>query len=222
MLPEVCTVFIVEARNGGTRRLAFAALTTPPTSPASDPFSHASPSGVAVRRWTENDGVTSITALLHRAYAKQVTMGLKPLAGRQDDTVTQRRLSSGESFVALLDGTVVGVIILNEQEPDEGPDWFHKPRTCSFSQFAVDPALQSKGIGRALLATVEQRAAELGNEELALSMAEPDHDLRDYYLKRGYRIISTWQWPYTNYTSLIMSRRLNETRPSGSESDAQP
>lgn len=161
-----------------------------------------------MRRWTADDAVTPITQLLHRAYAKQVAMGLRPLAGRQEDAVTQRRLSSGESFVAVQNGGVVGVIILNEQEPDEGPDWFHKPRICSFSQFAVDPSLQSKGIGRALLDTVERRAAELGNEELALSMAEPDHDLRDYYLKRGYRIISTWQWPYTNYTSLIMSKRL--------------
>ncbi|MFT3684415.1 MAG: GNAT family N-acetyltransferase [Phycisphaerales bacterium] len=152
--------------------------------------------------------MTPITALLHRAYARQVQMGLRPLAGRQDDATTQRRLTSGESFVAVDGGVVVGVIILNEQEPDEGPEWFGKPRTCSFSQFAVDPSLQSRGIGRVLLDAIERRAAELGNEELALSMAEPDHQLRDYYLKRGFRIISTWKWPYTNYTSLIMSKRL--------------
>jgi GNAT superfamily N-acetyltransferase len=158
--------------------------------------------------------VTPITALLHRAYAGQVAMGLRPLAGRQDDTVTLRRLSSGESFVAVQGGAVVGVIILNEQEPDEGPEWFHRPRVCSFSQFAVDPSLQSRGVGKALLAAVERRAAEQGNEELALSMAEPDHRLRDYYFKRGYRIVGTWQWPYTNYLSLIMSRRLvEESRP---------
>lgn len=135
-------------------------------------------------------------------------MGLRPLAGRQDNEVTQRRLSSGESFVALVNGTVAGVIILNEQEPDAGPEWFAKPRTCSFSQFAVDPSLQSQGVGRLLLREIERRAAELGNDELALSMAEPDHQLRDYYLKRGFRIVGTWKWPYTNYTSLIMSKRL--------------
>jgi len=161
-----------------------------------------------VRRWSTADAVPPITALLHRAYARQVEMGLRPLAGRQDDAVTLRRLSSGESFVADLGGAVVGVIILNEQEPDEGPDWFHKPGVTSFSQFAVDPALQSRGIGRLLLDAIERRAAELGNDELALSMAEPDHQLRDYYLKRGFRIVGTWKWPYTNYTSLIMSKRL--------------
>lgn len=137
-------------------------------------------------------------------------MGLRPLAGRQDDATTHRRLSSGESFVAVDHGTAVGVIILNEQEPDEGPEWFHKPRVCSFSQFAVDPALQSRGVGRLLLDAIDRRARELGNDELALSMAEPDHQLRDFYLKRGFRIVGTWKWPYTNYTSLIMSRRLLE------------
>lgn len=161
-----------------------------------------------VRRWVPTDDVPPITALLHRAYAGQIAMGLRPLAGRQDNDVTRRRLSSGESFVAIDGGCVVGVIILNEQEPDEGPDWFHKPRVCSFSQFAVEPSLQSRGVGRALLNAVEARAKALGNEELALSMAEPDHALRDYYVRRGYRIVTTWQWPYTNYTSLIMSRRL--------------
>jgi hypothetical protein len=46
-------------------------------------------------------------------------------------------------------------------------------------------------------------------------MAEPDHGLRDYYLKRGFRIVGTWQWPYTNYVSLIMSKRLVEPSRAG-------
>lgn len=141
-------------------------------------------------------------------------MGLRPLAGRQDEATTLRRLASGESWVAVEPAAaggegVVGVIILNEQEPDEAPEWFHKPATCSFSMFAVDPSQQGRGVGGLLLGAVERRAAEAGNAELALSMAEPDHALRDYYLKRGFRIVGTWKWPYTNYTSLIMSKRLN-------------
>lgn len=136
-------------------------------------------------------------------------MGLRPLAGRQDDSVTARRVTSGECFVAVGDGgELAGVIILNEAEPDEGPGWFGRPGVASFSQLAVDPSVQGAGIGRQLLGTVEARARELGNAELALSMAEPDTNLRDFYLRRGYRIIQTWKWPYTNYTSLIMSKGL--------------
>lgn len=159
--------------------------------------------------------IPGITAMLHRAYAKQVSMGLHPLAGRQDDAITLRRCSSGECFLAVdpsasvAGGEVVrGVIILNEIEPDEGPTWFARPGVASFSQLAVDPASQGRGIGRLLLDTVEARAAERGAVELGLSMAEPDADLRRFYQRHGYRIVATWKWPYTNYTSLILSKSL--------------
>lgn len=172
------------------------------------------PARVLVRLLKPADSIPAITRLLHRAYAKQVAMGLKPLAGRQDDDVTTRRCASGECYLAvepadaLATDNPLGVIILNEHEPDEGPPWFVRPGVSSFSQLAVDPGAQGRGIGQALLAAVERRAADLGNAELALSMAEPDDDLRDFYRRRGYRIIATWKWPYTNYTSLIMSKTL--------------
>jgi len=206
---------------------------------------------VLVRRFvSETDGpqVPSITALLHRAYGKQVGLGLKPLAGRQDDSITLKRCSSGECYIIFdisgggqpgmngeggghvgvsghgaggehagtfgndeAGGRVIGVIILNEIESDEGPDWFSRPGVASFSQLAVDTSAQGRGIGRLLLETVEARAAERGATELALSMAEPDDDLRRFYQRHGYRIVATWKWPYTNYVSLILSKTLKPT-----------
>lgn len=212
---------------------------------------------VLVRRYvpdTDAPLVTSVTALLHRAYSKQVALGLKPLAGRQDDAITLKRCSSGECFIvfdvsgagtAVLNGLdqsrgqvdhngdanfhpvaacskqitaaevgkVIGVIILNEIESDEGPDWFSRPGVASFSQLAVDTSAQGRGIGRLLLQTVEARAAERGATELALSMAEPDDDLRRFYQRHGYRIVATWKWPYTNYVSLILSKTLKPASP---------
>ena len=167
-----------------------------------------------IRHIAPNDSIAEITRLLHRAYAKQVAMGLRPLAGRQDESVTRRRVGSGECFVAA-DGAqrIAGVIILNEQEPDEGPQWFARPGVASFSQLAVDPDSQGAGLGRRLVEAVEARAAALGNLELALSMAEPDTDLRDFYVRRGFRIIQTWKWPYTNYLSLIMSKGIRRLSP---------
>lgn len=175
---------------------------------------HGEPARVLVRLLSPDDSIPAITRLLHRAYAKQMAMGLKPLAGRQDDEITVRRCASGECYLAVEPTDVrptaspLGVIILNEHEPDEGPPWFQRPGVASFSQLAVDPAAQGRGIGQALLTAVERRAAEQGNAELALSMAEPDDGLRDFYRRRGYRIIATWKWPYTNYTSLILSKTL--------------
>lgn len=171
-----------------------------------------------VRRWVEGvDAIEPITAMLHRAYAKQVEMGLKPLAGRQDDAVTKRRCTSGECFIAEYGARIVGIIILNEIEPDEGPPWFRRGGVASFSQLAVDPSVQGRGVGQMLLEAVETRAREQGHSEIGLSMAEPDSGLRDFYRNRGYRIIATWKWPYTNYTSLIMSKRLRPMVEDGGE-----
>ncbi len=145
-------------------------------------------------------------------------MGLQPLAGRQDDETTRRRCTNGECYLAVLNDDfksaapltqgIVGTILFHEVEADQGPPWFQKPFVDSFSQFAVDPDLQGLGLGRSMLELVERRAREQGAQELALSMAEPDENLRRFYEKRGYRYVEHWKWPYTNYTSLILSKSL--------------
>lgn len=168
--------------------------------------------GVSLRRLTPEDSIPEITKLLHRAYANQVKMGLRPLAGRQDDETTRRRCHSGECYVATVtEGgreKIAGVILFHEVEPDQGPPWFQNKFVDSFSQFAVDPDIQGRGIGIALLETVERRARECGAMELACSMAEPDSKLLNFYLRRGYRFVEHWQWPYTNYRSAILSKTL--------------
>lgn len=171
--------------------------------------------GVKIRRLTPEDPIPEITRLLHRAYANQVKMGLRPLAGRQDDETTRRRCHSGECCIATLaDPThprgekIVGVILFHEVEADQGPPWFQNKFVDSFSQFGVDPDIQGRGIGIMLLENAEKRARECGATELACSMAEPDSKLMAFYLRRGYRFIEHWQWPYTNYRSAILSKTL--------------
>ncbi len=175
-----------------------------PTQPAADP--------VSIRRLQASDSIPEITRVLHRAYAGQVEMGLRPLAGRQDDETTRRRCHSGECYLAVMHAAagekIVGVILFHEVEPDQGPPWFQNKFVDSFSQFAVDPLIQGRGIGILLLEMVERRAKECGAEELACSMAEPDTRLLNFYLKRGYRFVEHWQWPYTNYRSAILSKTL--------------
>jgi GNAT superfamily N-acetyltransferase len=180
------------------------------------PLSSADTGEVRVRRLSPSDPIPDITKLLHRAYAGQVAMGLRPLAGRQDDETTRRRCHSGECYLAVIDDPartphserIVGVILFHEVEPDQGPPWFQNKFVDSFSQFAVDPDVQGKGIGLHLLNTAEDRAKSCGASELACSMAEPDSNLLNFYFKRGYRFIEHWQWPYTNYRSAILSKSL--------------
>lgn len=174
---------------------------------------------VVVRRLKPTDSMEELTHLLHRAYRAQVEMGLRPLAGRQSAEVTRQRTSRGECYVAVIGAAsgetgkskgerLVGVILFHEQEDAEGPPWFRRSDVDSFSQFAVEPSLQGRGIGRLLLDKVESRAAESGARELGLSMAEPDTKLMKFYERLGYRFIEHWQWPYTNYRSAILSKTL--------------
>jgi GNAT superfamily N-acetyltransferase len=189
------------------------------------PANEAERPNITVRRLSPTDSISEITRLLHRAYAKQVAMGLAPLAGRQTDAQTEQRLFSGEAWVAIehvpvpdpedprgvlpiAQQKIVGIILYHEIEEAEGPAWFHRPDVAWFSQFAVDPTYQGCGIGQMLLETVQRRAREDGARELGLSMAEPDTDLMNFYMRRGYRFVEHWQWPYTNYRSVILSKPL--------------
>lgn len=167
---------------------------------------------VVVRRLLPTDSFADLTALLHLAYRPQVEMGLRPLAGRQTEDVTRARCTSGECFVAVIPGRgqdrIIGTILLQEVEAAPFPPHFLRPDVAHFSLFAVEPGHQSRGIGRLLLEIVEQRSLDLGKTELALSMAEPDTNLMNYYLNRGYRVVEHWRWPYTNYRSAILSKPL--------------
>lgn len=190
---------------------------------------------VSIRLLSPADSLREVTALLHRAYRGQVDLGLRPLAGRQDVETTRKRCASGECYVAVVDTAlaadrlspaanldpetgqtitpsgpqrVAGIILFHEVEDAKGPPWFQRKDVDYFSQFAVEPELQGIGVGARLLETVERRARECGAAELGLSMAEPDEGLMRYYLRRGYRFIEHWQWPYTNYRSAILSKSL--------------
>ena len=176
-----------------------------------------SSANITTRRLAPSDSLQEITTLLHRAYAKQVAMGLRPLAGRQSVDITEKRVFSGECYVAVdheapvqsrTGQKIVGTILFHEVEESKGPPWFEKPEVASFSQLAVDPDYQGCGIGRMLLDLVESRARDSGARELGLSMAEPDRELYEFYIRRGYRFVEFWQWPYTNYRSAILSKTL--------------
>lgn len=174
-----------------------------------------------MRRLRPGDSISEITMLLHRAYRPQVEMGLRPLAGRQDDSITADRAANSECYVAVLENErgpgddrgfgpdkIVGVILFEETEKVDFPAFFLRPDVCHFAQFGVDPEVQGLGIGGKLLDTVERRAREKGASELALSMAEPDRNLFRFYENRGFRLVEHWQWPYTNYRSCILSKKL--------------
>lgn len=163
---------------------------------------------ISIRRFSEQDSVDDLTELIRSAYRRLADMGLRFVGTWQDAELTKKRLEAGECYVAVVGGVVVGTITL--YLPESHPECAHYdlPGVAYFGQFAVDPALQEKGIGGTLLDFVEQRAAEVGSLELALDTAESAHHLIAYYEKRGYRFVQYIQWDSTNYRSVVMSKPL--------------
>ena len=98
--------------------------------------------------------------------------------------------------------------MFQEAARTKGCPWYDRDDVASLGQFAVDPDLQGQGLGRRLIAFVEERAMATGAHEIALDTAEPATHLVDWYGRLGYRFIEYAQWSHTNYSSVILSKAL--------------
>lgn len=165
---------------------------------------------VVIRPFREaDDAIPPITQLLHAAYARLAEMGLRFTATHQDDEVTLKRLQRGVSLFAEIDGEIVGTISLYGPELESRCAWYRKEMVHSFGQFGVRPDLQGGGLGSRLLEIVEEMARERGAAELALDTAEGARHLIDWYGRRGYHEVERVAWGTTNYTSVILSKKLH-------------
>lgn len=166
------------------------------------------PGAISIRPLLAGDSLEDITDLLHRAYAVLAGMGLRYMATHQSVEVTRSRVAQGECFVATSSEAIVGTIVFRNGAQTGGCPWYDRPEVASFGQFAVEPRLQSNGLGRRLIAQVEERARATGAGEIALDTAEPARHLVDWYGRLGYRFIETTNWGHTNYRSVVMSKAL--------------
>jgi len=165
-------------------------------------------SPVRIRRLNlPEDSVEELTELLHRSYAPLAAAGFRYYATHQGPEETRERCERGESYVALIDDTIVGTITLYDSHSEDVP-WYSRPDVGYFGQFGVEPSLQRRGIGQQLLRLVEDRARQLGLRELGLDTAEGARHLIEWYQREGYRIVAHHSWSVTNYRSVIMSRTL--------------
>ena len=163
---------------------------------------------IEVRPLSLTDSIPELTHLLHRAYARLATMGLRYMATHQSDEVTRERTGQGECYVAVADGTLVGTIMFKPADRTSGSPWLDRPEVASLGQFAVAPDVQALGLGARLMDLVEARAVATGAAEIALDTAEPAAHLIAWYARRGYRLIERAQWGHTNYRSVIMSKHV--------------
>jgi GNAT superfamily N-acetyltransferase len=150
----------------------------------------------------------ALTELLHRAYGTLAARGWHFVASHQSADVTIARCAKGDTYIAELDGRVIGTITLATTRNTGGSPWLDREDVASFGQFGVEPELQKLGIGDKLLDAAEHRARELGLTELALDTCEEADHLIRYYSSRGYRFIEKVKWPEVNYGSIVMSKTL--------------
>lgn len=164
---------------------------------------------IAVRRLDAKDSIEDLTDLLHDAYRPLGEMGLNYTAVDQDSATTVKRISRGECLVAELNGQIVGTITWYRPRMAGGAcAWYRRRDVAVFAQFAVEPKMQGKGVGAALIAEVERRARLVDAAELALDTAEPAGHLIDYYGRRGFRSVDATRWTGKTYRSVIMSKAL--------------
>ena len=161
---------------------------------------------IEIRPWREGDGVSSLTDLLHRSYARLARLGFNYTAADQSEQVTLERIASGECYVAVDAAGLCGTILFKRPDRTSGCPWYDRADIASVSQFAVAPERQGLGIGRDLLAFAERLAAECGASELALDTAEGARHLVAFYGSAGYRPVDSLRWPGKTYRSLVMSK----------------
>lgn len=170
---------------------------------------------ILVRLLDQRDSVHDLTEMLHRAYKRHADRGMRAIAAFQDDMTTAKRIVGGECYVAALrddERRIVGTIVFKDAVHTKGTPWFERGDVASFSQLAVEPWLQGRGIGGMLIRTAERRAVECGAAEIALSTPEPAAELLAMYAHKGYRTVEHMNWPGTNYRSAIMSKPTREVQ----------
>jgi GNAT superfamily N-acetyltransferase len=162
-----------------------------------------------IRLWQEDDSVSELTELLHRAYKQLADMGLRFLATHQDDSITLDRITHGKCYLGLIDDAIISTVTLYPTNETHGTPWYDKEYVAHFGQFGVEPHLQRNGIGDMMMDHVESIAKEDGVNELALDTSEKAGHLIRYYTRRGYRFVEYTQWPEVNYRSVIMTKTLS-------------
>jgi len=165
---------------------------------------------LSIRELGPDESVAPLTDLLHRAYARLGAMGLNYTAVAQDDDVTARRARKGTCLVAEVDGRLVGTLALHGRDEESEAAWFRREDVAVLEQFAVDPDVQGRGVGTALIDEAERRAGASGAAFAVGDTASPARHLIALYEARGYEIVDTVQWPGKVYRSVVLAKRLRD------------
>lgn len=165
---------------------------------------------LSIRPVDARDDLVALTDLVHAAYAPHVETGLRFWGTHQSVADTAKRLSSGQGFLALAGGEMVGTITVRPPQETSPVSLFRMPDVWSFCQFAVHPKSKGLGVGAMLHERALRHAASNGAKRMALDTAAPAAGLIRMYKAWGYEECGHYDWrPHTNYLSTLMVRPIN-------------
>jgi len=149
-----------------------------------------------------------IIAMTKLCAADLISKGISQWDENYPDLNTIRTdIHQGELFKYVLDDTVVGIVVLNENQDPEYSElnWItpDNSRNLVVHRLAVHPEHQGKGIARQLMDFAEERAKRDGYESIRLDTFTQNKRNQKFYDNRGY------QRTGEVYLSIVMISRIS-------------
>jgi len=149
--------------------------------------------GLVIRPANLNSDRQALLAIFREADAYHVRK--VPYAFRQyecDEDALLERISHAPNpflFCAELEGLVVGFVLFYVRESPPHP-MFVPRRFLMIDSIAVLETYRGRGIGTALMEVVEEKARELGVDDIRLHVWEANEDALGFYRSLGYGTMS--------------------------------
>ncbi len=143
--------------------------------------------------------IPAALAVLHAAF-EEYQGRIDPPSGVHRETVESlaTAMETGRLILAELDATLAGCVLYRADSDH-----------IYFGRLAVLPAYRRRGVAGALIAYVEQRGRELNLPHVRLGVRVALPELRDRYLRMGYRLVEARRHEgYAEPTYLIMEKSL--------------
>ena len=126
---------------------------------------------ITFRVLAPSDDIVPVNSLLKVAYSELAQAGMRYAASHEDVEATRKNISEGECHLGILGNQIVSCAVLRlpaltvtKEWKTEGPFWYRRPDVTTFRRFAVHPSLQKRGIGTAMIDSLENRAREFRSE----------------------------------------------------------
>lgn len=139
-----------------------------------------------------------LTAVYRNAYRVNRELGFPMQAASVSEAEVVEWIQEHWLFVAVLNGEIVGVVRLEETDPDR----------VKLSRLGVHERQRGNGIGRRLVEHVEGVANDRGYGTIWLTTPEEHPYLPAYYRQQGYEKTAPYPLEHRSYDEVIMEKTL--------------